>query len=289
MTRITLATLNALPDDAFDALAAPLFENAPWVTAGLSAARPFASLTALHAAAMARLHAADEDTLCRFLRGHPALSPAALQRGITAESVAEQRSAGIDGLSAAEGAALDAANAAHLARFGIPFILAVRDASPATILAAMRRRAGSAAAQEQAEALREVEVISWLRLLDRVLPAGTGGISTHVLDTVRTRPGAGLEGELWRVPPGAEPRCLTRFVTDADGRAATMLGGGALVAGAYELRLETAAYLAGTGAATLDRSFFPSVSVRFAVINPEEHVHLPVLLSNGAYTAYRGR
>jgi 2-oxo-4-hydroxy-4-carboxy-5-ureidoimidazoline decarboxylase len=68
-----------------------------------------------------------------------------------------------------------------------------------------------------------------------------------------------------------------------------MLGDGALMAGIYELRLEVAAYLAGMGVSTLDRSLFPSVSVRFAVMNPEEHFHVPVLLSNGAYTAYRGR
>ncbi len=42
MSRITLDALNALPADAFDAALAPLFENAPWVTAGLAAARPFA-------------------------------------------------------------------------------------------------------------------------------------------------------------------------------------------------------------------------------------------------------
>ncbi len=133
-----------------------------------------------------------------------------------------------------------------------------------------------------------MEAISWLRLLDRAVPAGTGGISTHVLDTVRTRPGTGLEGELWRLAPHAEPCRVARFVTDANGRAATMLGGGALEAGRYELRLDVAAYLAGTGAATPDRSFLAEVTVRFGVLNPEEHFHVPVLLSNGAYTTYRG-
>ncbi len=288
MTRMTLATLNALPQDAFDAAMAPLFENAPWVTAGLASARPFASLTGLHAAAVARLHQADDAAKHGFLRGHPMLSPASLRRGITSESRAEQHSAGLDAMNDTDAAMLDAANAAHLARHGIPFILAVRDASLATIQAAMRRRAHAPAAQECAEALREVAVISWLRLLDRVMPAATGGISTHVLDTVRARPAAGVEGELWCVPPHGHCRSLTRFATDADGRAATMLGGGELAAGAYELRLEVAAYLAANGAATPDRSFLPTLSVRFAVLNPEEHFHVPVLLSNGAYTAYRG-
>jgi 2-oxo-4-hydroxy-4-carboxy-5-ureidoimidazoline decarboxylase len=289
MTRITLATLNALPADAFEAVIAPLFENAPWVTAGLAAMRPFASLTALHAVAIGRLYAADDAGKHSFLRGHPMLSPAALLRGITADSMAEQRSAGIDGLNAGDAAKLDAANTAYLARFSFPFILAVRDVSVATILTAMQRRSTASPAAELLEALREVEVISWLRLLDRVLPASTGGISTHVLDTVRTGPGAGLEGELWHIPSGAGSSRVAHFVTDKSGRAATMLGDGALMAGIYELRLEVAAYLAGMGVSTLDRSLFPSVSVRFAVMNPEEHFHVLVLLSNGAYTAYRGR
>ena len=171
MTRITLAALNALPPEAFDAVTAPLFENAPWVTAGLAAARPFASLTALHAAALARLHAADDDAKRAFLRGHPMLSPATLRQGTTPESMAEQRSAGIDTLDEAGAARLDAANAAHLARFGIPFILAIRGASFPTILAAMARRANGSLAAEMAEALREVEAISWMRLLDRVAEA----------------------------------------------------------------------------------------------------------------------
>ena len=51
---------------------------------------------------------------------------------------------------------------------------------------------------------------------------------------------------------GATPSQVARFVTDENGRTATMLGDGALAACTYELRLQTAAYLADHGAATLD-------------------------------------
>ncbi len=286
-TRLSLAALNAMPAAEFAAVAAPLFENAAWVTQGLAASRPFASLTALHAAMLARLHAAGDDTKLGFLRGHPMLSPGTLRQGTTAESAAEQRSARIDALDAAAALRLDAANAAYSQRFGFPFILAVRGASLATILAAMERRATASPAAELAEALREVEAISWMRLLDRVAPAGTGAISLHVLDTARTRPAAGLAGELWQIPADAAPALAARFVTDANGRAGPLLGG-ALEAGGYEWRLDTAAYLARSGAATPDRSFLPLVCVRFAVFNPEQHFHVPVLLSQGAYTTYPG-
>ena len=274
--------------NAFAAATETLFEDAPWITQGLAEARPFTSLTALHAAMMARLHAAPEQGRLAFLRGHPMLSPTTLRQGTTAESTLEQRSARINALDEATASQLDAANAAHLARFGFPFILAVRNASLATILGAMERRLVATQAAEITEALREVEAISWMRLLDRVAPAPTGGISLHVLDTARSRPASGLRGELWQCPAGSDPACVARFNTDANGRVAKLLGDGNLAACGYEWRLDTAAYFARHGAATLDRSFLPAVCVRFAVANPEEHFHVPVLLTVGSYTTYRG-
>jgi 2-oxo-4-hydroxy-4-carboxy-5-ureidoimidazoline decarboxylase len=286
--KLALSTLNQLPADAFAASMAPVFENAAWITQYLASARPFASVTALHAAMLERLYAAPEAEQITFLRGHPMLSPATLQRGTTRESTAEQISAGLLSLDQAATARLDAANDAYVARFGFPFILAVRHASLPTILGAMERRSTAAPAAELAEALREVEAISWMRLLDRVTPAATGGISLHVLDTVRTRPAAGLAGELWHVPPNAAAGPVARFITDTAGRAAATPGDGTLTAGDYEWRLDTAAYFARSGVPTLDRSFLPTVCVRFTVFNPEQHFHVPVLLSQGSYTTYRG-
>ena len=210
MTRIDLAALNALPPDAFASLLAPVYEHAAWVAQGVTG--PFGSLTQLHQAMTAVLNAAPEQAVLAFLRGHPALSPRALPPGTTADSVAEQHSAGLAGLPDEAGARLVAANAAYAARFGFPFILAVRNATAATILAALERRLHATPDAERAEALREVEAISWMRLLERVVPAPTGGLSLHVLDTARTRPAAGLGVELW----GGGDR-LAAFVTDAGG------------------------------------------------------------------------
>ena len=288
MTRLTLDALNAASAPDFAAVIASVFENATWVTDGLAAQRPFMGMTALHAAMIARLHGATEAVQVAFLRGHPMLSPRTLLAGTTPESTAEQRSAGIHAMDAAAAARLDDANIAHLKRFGFPFILAVRGATAATIMAAMTRRATATQAAEHAEALREVEAISWMRLIDRVCPAATGGISLHVLDTTRTRPAAGLPGALWHCPFDADARCVAQFVTDGGGRIPSQLTGGALEAGAYEWRLDTAAYFAASGLATPDRCFLPVVVVRFVVTNPEQHFHVPVLLAGGAYTTYRG-
>ena len=284
MSKPSLAELNAMTDAAVAELLAPLFEHAAWVTQDVAPLRPFVSLTAMHAAFMTRLRATPEAGIVAFLRGHPALSPSTLRRGITAESMLEQRSAGIQDLDEAATVRLDAANATYERRFGFPFILAVRGASYATVIAALERRCASSDAAELEEAVSEIGAISWMRLLACVTPAPTGGISLHVLDTTRAKPAAGLHGELF----ASSGSSVAVFVTDGNGRAPTMLGGGLLTAGGYEWRLDTAAYFARHGRATPDRSFLPVVSVRFAVANPEEHFHVPVLLTPGSYTTYRG-
>lgn len=281
--RLTLAALNALPIDGFVAVLGAVYEHADWVAKAVAPARPFASLTELHRAMAAALGSATDEVMLAFLRGHPALSPGVLPAGLTEDSTNEQRSARLAALDTQAGARLMAANAAFAARFGFPFILAVRNASAATILAAVERRVGSSSAAEMAEALREVQAISWMRLLERISPAPAGALSLHVLDTARARPAAGLAGELWH----GESRLAT-FTTDDAGRSGRFLDAGQLESGGYEWRLDTAAYFAASGLPTWDRSFLPAVSVHFSVWNPEEHHHVPVLLTPGSYTTYRG-
>lgn len=286
---ITVDDLNALSAAEFEAALAPIFENSPWVARSVSSARPFASLTALHKAMVAVLESRSADELVAFLREHPRLSKGALKRGgMTAESVHEQSSARLDALDEEAGRKLDAMNEAYEARFGYPFILAIRHASPAALMAAFERRLLAGPEAERRESLAEVAAIGWMRLLDRIRPAPTGAISTHVLDAVRAAPAAGLEVELWRRDPAGATRLLG-FTTDPHGRSDRhLLGGGGLQAGSYELHYDTAAYFAGHGHGTTSRSFLGKVQVAFGVWNPEEHFHVPVLLSPGSYTTYRG-
>ncbi|MPZ96243.1 MAG: hydroxyisourate hydrolase [Propionibacteriales bacterium] len=106
-------------------------------------------------------------------------------------------------------------------------------------------------------------------------------ITTHVLDTGLGRPAAGVPVRLEQVTGNGPP--LGTAVTDADGRV-TDLGPAEVDAGAYRLVFDTAAYFAATG----QTGFFPEVSVTFAVTDPTEHHHVPVLLSPFAYSTYRG-
>lgn len=286
---ISLDALNAMPETAFAACLGPVFENAPFVAAAVAAERPFPTLTGLHAAMLARIKTLDEAGLVRFLRGHAQLSAETLRRGTTAESTVEQTALGLGALDGALSARLDAMNAAYEARFSLPFILAVRKASLETLFATFERRLAATPEAERAEALAEISAISWMRLLDRVQAAPTGSVSTHVLDTVRAAPAGGLGVELWRREGDGDMTRLISFVTNADGACdGHLLADGALSAGTYEWRYDTPTYFARHGYATPARAYLGKVRVAFTVWNPEEHFHVPLLLSPGAYTTYRG-
>jgi 5-hydroxyisourate hydrolase len=105
-------------------------------------------------------------------------------------------------------------------------------------------------------------------------------ITTHVLDTAKGRPASGVpitlekrEGESWRA--------LGRGLTDDDGRLKTLLPDGvALEAATYRLTFDVEAYDAG--------GFFPTVTITFAVREPTQHHHVPLLLSPFGYSTYRG-
>jgi 5-hydroxyisourate hydrolase len=103
-------------------------------------------------------------------------------------------------------------------------------------------------------------------------------LSTHVLDTARGRPAVGIRVVL----ESASGAPLGDGVTDPDGRIPTFAVG-ALAAGDYRLRFDTAAYFGSLG---LD-VFFPEVTITFTVVG-DDHFHVPLLLSPFGYSTYRG-
>ena len=107
------------------------------------------------------------------------------------------------------------------------------------------------------------------------------GITTHVLDTSRGRPAAGVRVALERETEGG-PVAVGGGVTDADGRAKDLTGAGA-EAGTYRLTFETGAYFAALGV----ESFYPRVVVVFSV-GAGEHYHVPLLVNPFGYSTYRG-
>ena len=116
-----------------------------------------------------------------------------------------------------------------------------------------------------------------------------GRLSTHVLDTARGRPAAGVQIELWALDETGARRLLRGVETNADGRTdAPLLEGDDLVVGVYELVFDVGAYFAGAGAAPADPPFLGLVPVRFAVADAGGHYHVPLLVSPWAYSTYRG-
>ena len=109
-------------------------------------------------------------------------------------------------------------------------------------------------------------------------------ITTHVLDTARGRPAAGVAVVLEREQEKAW-REVGRGVTDADGRVKALLAPGVfLSAGVHRLTFETGAYFAGQNVP----AFYPQVAVVFTITDPAQHHHVPLLLSPFGYSTYRG-
>ncbi len=119
-------------------------------------------------------------------------------------------------------------------------------------------------------------------------PPARSPITTHVLDTARGRPAAGVPialaiQELTATAVSYRP--LGQGQTDADGRLGTLLAPGtALRPGVYRLSFDTATYFQAHGGA----GFYPEVVVIFQLTAPTEHYHVPLLLSPYGYSTYRG-
>ena len=117
---------------------------------------------------------------------------------------------------------------------------------------------------------------------------GTGRLTTHVLDTGRGMPAAGVKIALYR-QVGQRHRKIAETVTNADGRTdAPMLAGKALTAGVYELVFDAGDYLRASGQAEGEVLFLDQVPIRFGVPDADQHYHVPLLISAFAYSTYRG-
>ncbi|MDP3195551.1 hydroxyisourate hydrolase [Tabrizicola sp.] len=115
-----------------------------------------------------------------------------------------------------------------------------------------------------------------------------GRLSTHVLDTAKGRPAAGVKIMLYRIS-GQSHRKVKEVVTNADGRTdGPLLEGDALVAGVYELVFCAGDYLRTSGQADEGVLFLDEIPIRFGVPDASQHYHVPLLISPFGYSTYRG-
>ncbi len=145
-----------------------IFEHSPWIAKAAHSAelgRGHDTAAGLHNALARVFRSADDARRLDVLNAHPSLAGKLAAAGrLTPESTAEQAGAGLDMLSDAERATFSDLNDAYVARFGFPFVIAVRDHDKAGILAAFQRRIEQDRDTEFAEACRQVERIALHRL-----------------------------------------------------------------------------------------------------------------------------
>ena len=163
-----------MPRADFVARFGSIFEHSPWIAERayeLELGRAHDSAGGLHNALARVFRSASDEERLGVLKAHPDLAgKLAAAKRLTAESSAEQASAGLDALTDAEREKFTRLNTAYVEKFGFPFIIAVRGLTKADILAAFRCRIDNARDEEFATACRQVERIAALRLKD-ILPA----------------------------------------------------------------------------------------------------------------------
>lgn len=162
---MTLAEINTLDHGAFVEQLGGIVEHTQWIADEAWPHRPFASVDALHVSMVAALMRAPVDTQLKVIRAHPELAGKAAIRGeMTADSKQEQGGAGLNQCSPQEFARLTALNRAYKAKFGFPFIVAVKGLDRAAIIERFAARLEHDRTTEFAEALAQISRISRLRL-----------------------------------------------------------------------------------------------------------------------------
>lgn len=169
-----LDALNAAPLEEACARLDGLYEHSPWIVRAALARRPFATPAALICACADVVDQAPRDAQLALIRAHPELAGKVMVAGtLTAESTGEQSRAGLTHCSPEEFATLQRLNAAYNARFGWPFILAVRGPrgtglTRAQIIATFERRLHAHPDDERRECLRQIHRIAEIRLHDKL-------------------------------------------------------------------------------------------------------------------------
>lgn len=170
---LTIEQLNAASTADFVRLLDGTYEHSPWVAEQAAPQRPFASLAGLKRALAAVVDASPRDAQIKLVRAHPELAGKAMvAKTLTAESTNEQGKAGLTDCTPEEFAQIQRLNADYNAKFGWPFILAVRGPRGTglprrQIIDTFARRLGGTPAFELAECLRNIHRIAEIRLNDK--------------------------------------------------------------------------------------------------------------------------
>jgi len=177
-------------------------------------------------------------------------------------------------------------NGQYEARFGYMFIVCATGKSVEQMLEILEARLENDPHEELRIAADEQRQITRLRL-GKLLDEETGGrhmITTHVLDTARGGPAVGMTVIL-EMRHASEWSPIGRGTTDDRGRVTSLTTDKELAPGTYRLTFDTGTYHRDQG---VGMPFFPEAKITFSVRDPDEHYHVPLLLSPFGYSTYRG-
>jgi 2-oxo-4-hydroxy-4-carboxy-5-ureidoimidazoline decarboxylase len=160
-----IATLNQMSQTDFVDALGEVFEATPNIAHQAWLQRPFADVDSLHRAMVNCVDAISDSEKLALIQAHPDLGA---RVKMAEASVKEQAGAGLDQLSAAEFEQFQSLNQQYKERFGIPFIVAVKNHTKASILESFERRLQHSSEAETAQALAEIKQIARFRLLDLV-------------------------------------------------------------------------------------------------------------------------
>jgi len=158
---MTIAQINNLADEGFVEAFGAVYEHSPWVARRAWLSRPFTSIDDLAQKMNAIVEAASEDEQLTLLRAHPELGT---RLKVSPTSATEQTGAGLDQLGQDEYEMLVHLNDSYRAKFGFPFIYAVKGSGKDDILIALTVRLDSDRETEFKQALWEVSRIARFRL-----------------------------------------------------------------------------------------------------------------------------
>lgn len=273
---IALDELNRMPAPIASQALSSVCSSERWVGA-LLAGRPYVSLDALITRSDAACGAMTEADLRAALEGHPRIG-----ERVASEAWSAKEQAGVDVEDAELNRALGVANAAYEQRFGHIYLVCASGRSGRELMQLLLERLNNDGATEWRVVAGELAKINQIRLRKLVQdePVSVGNqpaqLSTHVLDTGKGEPAAGVVVRLEQ-----DGRVVGRGTTDGDGRISDF-GAGLLGVGVYRLVFETDGYF-GAGEA-----FFPEVAVTFRCDGQRAKYHVPLLLSPYSYSTYRG-
>ena len=300
-----------------------IYEHSAWVAEELSKCdlTQYTTVTKLAEAMKAIVEGSSYDQKLELLRAHPDLcEKVGRLEALTMESQEEQSRSGLQSLTEEELTSFNHMNEAYRTKCGFPFILAVRNASKQTVLAALEGRLQNSVETEFTIAMQQVHKIAWMRLLTKLSTDDANGFLTcHVLDTANGIPAQKMRITLTRLSPPETAGVIGEFVTNDDGRlegGPALKGGKEFTVGVYEwtfyvgdVSLFRLAYLnhhwinahksiplshlllqyfASKGTFTSGQPFIDVVPLRFGIDNPDDHYHVPLLVSPWSFSTYRG-